>query len=479
MLRGAEQKVIEKEKVKKDDFFKGAVFSSSFKMNSKYDGEEDEWDSPKFKVDEGLRLDFKNLTLFAGAGLPLKTFQELQALAESGAEEVRDECTARWGVQAQLPLPKASPVKIKGAAGTLGFTKGVSLLKSPQLSWGSALRKVSFADGRAGYSFPSVSSGKKEEAVFADAVFTDIPFCKAEFSGIKGSDGSFALSVLLPFCLSPGYELELCALTGEFVHGKQRTTSWFCKNLPYEEKEYNSSCAVLNIRTPFATSSSAAGLSENPFGAASAWGRSVFGLNLPSALGLTNARFGAFLADGPLVTASGAAPEAYKQLLLGLSHSFYVKGALLRIGAAGRRTWLEEGNDASDLFTKDNVRLDAEAEKGHSSFALSYLCDSEKGEETRTRSFKWGQDFAKARTGLTLSSKSTSKKDTYSVKAKIVPTFFPKGTSCSFDFGASFNVMEEILDSTKVNSSFTLNLKGKKLALNAKFAFSTEIQGSL
>lgn len=482
LLRDAVQKVVPKSPparsaAKKKGVFKGAVLSSAAKMDKSFGKKEGD---ARYKFDGGVRLDFTGLSLFAGAGLPLQTADEIERGFEGGFSCVKGQAVKRWGISAQSP--SAFPLRARAALGTLSFSHAISLFKSPLLSGGSSLRGVSFAKGDLGFSMPSLSSAQREEALFASLGVGNSSF-KPELCAMYSNDESRALSLSLPFEFSKGCLLEAALAAGAFTHGREYSSSWFSKSLPYKEENYAACCGVLNLKLPFAKSSSVFGANQNPSGGFCRWFRTVDGFDLPSGLGLTSFSGGFYGADSGLITASGSAPDVARQFFGCASHAFYVRESLLRGGASFRRTVYGatsafSGSSAEgEGRERDLLRADLSLNRGRAAFSLYASGEFEaKKEGVYKAGLSWKQNFDFLRSSMSLSAKRAGEKDTLSLKFSLRPEVFPDDFSLSVGGGAICNIIEGKLNGEKIDSSLAVSFRGQSLCVNAKFSFSSEIQ---
>lgn len=482
LLRGAVQKVVPKSPparsaAKKKGVFKGAVLSSAAKMDKSFGKKEGD---ARYKFDGGVRLDFTGLSLFAGAGLPLQTADEIKRGFEGGFSCVKGQAVKRWGISAQSP--SAFPLRARAALGTLSFSHAISLFKSPLLSGGSSLRGVSFAKGDVGVSMPSLSSAQREEALFASLGVGNSSF-KPELCAMYSNDESRALSLSLPFEFAKGCLLEAALAAGAFTHGKEYSSSWFSKSLPYKEENYAACCGVLNLKLPFAKSSSVFGANQNPSGGFYRWFRTVDGFDFPSKLGLTSFSGGFYGADSGLITASGSAPDVARQFFGCASHAFYVRESLLRGGASFRRTVYGAASASSGSSAegegrkRDLLRADLSLNRGRAAFSLYASGEFEaKKEGVYKAGLSWKQNFDFLRSSMSLSAKRAGEKDTLSLKFSLRPEVFPDDFSLSVGGSATCNIIEGKLDGEKIDSSLAVSFRGQSLCVNAKFSFSSEIQ---
>lgn len=482
LLRDAVQKVVPKSPparsvAKKKGVFKGAVLSSAAKMDKSFGKKEVD---ARYKFDGGVRLDFTGLSLFAGAGLPLQTADEIERGFEGGFSCVKGQAVKRWGISAQTP--SAFPLRARAALGTLSFSHAISLFKSPLLSGGSSLRGVSFAKGDVGVSMPSLSSAQREEALFASLGVGNSSF-KPELCAMYSNDESRALSLSLPFEFAKGCLLEAALAAGAFTHGREYSSSWFSKSLPYKEENYAACCGVLNLKLPFAKSSSVFGANQNPSGGFYRWFRTVDGFDLPSGLGLTSFSAGFYGADSGLITASGSASDVARQFFGCASHAFYVRESLLRGGASFRRTVYGAASASSGSSAegedraRDLLRADLSLNRGRAAFSLYASGEFEaKKEGVYKAGLSWKQNFDFFRSSMSLSAKRAGEKDTLSLKFSLRPEVFPDDFSLSVGGGATCNIIEGKLDGEKIDSSLAVSFRGQSLCVNAKFSFSSEIQ---
>lgn len=486
LLRDAVQKVVPKSPpasssdssaAKKKGVFKGAVLSSAAKMDKSFGKKEGD---ARYKFDGGVRLDFTGLSLFAGAGLPLQTSSELRQEFEGGFSCVKGQAVKRWGISAQSP--SAFPLRARAALGTLSFSHAISLFKSPLLSGGSSLRGVSFAKGDLGFSMPSLSSAQREEALFASLGVGNSSF-KPELCAMYSNDESRALSLSLPFEFAKGCLLEAALAAGAFTHGKEYSSSWFSKSLPYKEENYAACCGVLNLKLPFAKSSSVFGANQNPYGGFYRWFRTVNGFDLPSKLGLTSFSGGFYGADSGLITASGSASDVARQFFGCASHAFYVRESLLRGGASFRRTVYGAASASSGSSAegkgreRDLLRADLSLNRGRAAFSLYASGEFEAEKEGVYKAgLSWKQNFDFLRSSMSLSAKRAGEKDTLSLKFSLRPEVFPDDFSLLLGGGATCNIIEGKLDGEKIDSSLAVSFRGQSLCVNAKFSFSSEIQ---
>ncbi len=482
LLRNAVQELAPKSPparsaTKKKGVFKGAVLSSAAKMDKSFGKKEGD---AKYKFDGGVRLDFTGLSLFAGAGLPLQTADEIERGFEGGFSCVKDQAVKRWGISAQSPSD--FPLRARAAFGTLSFSHAISLFKSPLLSGGSSLRGVSFAKGDVGVSMPSLSSAQREEALFASLGVGKSSF-KPELCAMYSNDQSRALSLSLPFEFAKGCLLEAGLAAGAFTHGREYSSSWFSKSLPYKEENYAACCGVLNLKLPFAKSSSVFGANQNPSGGFYRWFRTVDGFDLPSGLGLTSFSGGFYGADSGLITASGSASDVARQFFGCASHAFYVRESLLRGGASFRRTVYGAASASSGSSAegegreRDLLRADLSLNRGRAAFSLYASGEFEAGKEGVYKAgLSWKQNFDFLRSSMSLSAKRSGEKDTLSLKFSLRPEVFPDEFSLSLGGGATCNIIEGKLDGEKVDSSLAVSFRGQSLCMNAKFSFSCEIQ---
>lgn len=482
LLRDAVQKVVPKSPparsaAKKKGVFKGAVLSSAAKMDKSFGKKEGD---ARYKFDGGVRLDFTGLSLFAGAGLPLQTADEIEQGFEGGFSCVKGQAVKRWGISAQSP--SAFPLRARAALGTLSFSHAISLFKSPLLYGGSSLRGVSFAKGDVGVSMPSLSSAQREEALFASLGVGNSSF-KPELCAMYSNDQSRALSLSLPFEFAKGCLLEAALAAGAFTHGKEYSSSWFSKSLPYKEENYAACCGVLNLKLPFAKSSSVFGANQNPSGGFYRWFRTVDGFDLPSKLGLTSFSGGFYGADSGLITASGFAPDVARQFFGCASHAFYVRESLLRGGASFRRTVYGAASASSGSSAegegreRDLLRADLSLNRGRAAFSLYASGEFEAEKESVYKAgLSWKQNFDFLRSSMSLSAKRAGEKDTLSLKFSLRPEVFPDDFSLSLGGGATCNIIEGKLDGEKIDSSLAVSFRGQSLCVNAKFSFSSEIQ---
>ncbi len=482
LLRNAVQKVVPKSPparsaAKKKGVFKGAVLSSAAKMDKSFGKKEGD---ARYKFDGGVRLDFTGLSLFAGAGLPLQTADEIAQGFEGGFSCVKGQAVKRWGISAQSP--SAFPLRARAALGTLSFSHAISLFKSPLLSGGSSLRGVSFAKGDVGVSMPSLSSAQREEALFASLGVGNSSF-KPELCAMYSNDESRALSLSLPFEFAKGCLLEAALAAGAFTHGKEYSSSWFSKSLPYKEENYAACCGVLNLKLPFAKSSSVFGANQNPSGGFYRWFRTVDGFDLPSKLGLTSFSGGFYGADSGLITASGSASDVARQFFGCASHAFYVRESLLRGGASFRRTVYGAASASSGSSAegegreRDLLRADLSLNRGRAAFSLYASGEFEAEKEGVYKAgLSWKQNFDFFRSSMSLSAKRAGEKDTLSLKFSLRPEVFPDDFSLSVGGGATCNIMEGKLNGEKIDSSLAVSFRGQSLCVNAKFSFSSEIQ---
>ncbi|MBR0126266.1 MAG: hypothetical protein IJM03_13040 [Treponema sp.] len=482
LLRDAVQKVVPKSSparsaAKKKGVFKGAVLSSAAKMDKSFGKKEGD---ARYKFDGGVRLDFTGLSLFAGAGLPLQISSELRQEFDGGFSSVKEEAVKRWGILAQSP--SAFPLRARAALGTLSFSHAISLFKSPLLSGGSSLRGVSFAKGDVGVSMPSLSSAQREEALFASLGVGNSSF-RLELCAMYSNDESRALSLSLPFEFAKGCLLEAALAAGAFTHGKEYSSSWFSKSLPYKEENYAACCGVLNLKLPFAKSSSVFGANQNPSGGFYRWFRTVDGFDLPSKLGLTSFSGGFYGADSGLITASGSAPDVARQFFGCASHAFYVRESLLRGGASFRRTVYGAASASSGSSAegegreRDLLRVDLSLNRGRAAFSLYASGEFEAEKEGVYKAgLSWKQNFDFFRSSMSLSAKRAGEKDTLSLKFSLRPEVFPDDFSLSVGGGATCNIIEGKLDGEKIDSSLAVSFRGQSLCVNAKFSFSSEIQ---
>lgn len=482
LLRDAVQKVVPKSPparsaAKKKGVFKGAVLSSAAKMDKSFGKKEGD---ARYKFDGGVRLDFTGLSLFAGAGLPLQTADEIERGFEGGFSCVKGQAVKRWGILAQSP--SAFPLRARAALGTLSFSHAISLFKSPLLSGGSSLRGVSFAKGDVGVSMPSLSSAQREEALFASLGVGNSSF-KPELCAMYSNDQSRALSLSLPFEFAKGCLLEAALAAGAFTHGREYSSSWFSKSLPYKEENYAACCGVLNLKLPFAKSSSVFGANQNPSGGFYRWFRTVDGFDLPSGLGLTSFSAGFYGADSGLITASGSAPDVARQFFGCASHAFYVRESLLRGGASFRRTVYGAASASSGSSAegegreRDLLRADLSLNRGRAAFSLYASGEFEAEKEGVYKAgLSWKQNFDFLRSSMSLSAKRAGEKDTLSLKFSLRPEVFPDDFSLLLGGGATCNIIEGKLDGEKIDSSLAVSFRGQSLCVNAKFSFSSEIQ---
>lgn len=482
LLRDAVQKVVPKSPparsaAKKKGVFKGAVLSSAAKMDKSFGKKEGD---ARYKFDGGVRLDFTGLSLFAGAGLPLQTADEIEQGFEGGFSSVKGQAVKRWGILAQSPSD--FPLRARAALGTLSFSHAISLFKSPLLSGGSSLRGVSFAKGDLGFSMPSLSSAQREEALFASLGVGNSSF-KPELCAMYSNDESRALSLSLPFEFAKGCLLEAALAAGAFTHGREYSSSWFSKSLPYKEQNYAACCGVLNLKLPFAKSSSVFGANQNPSGGFYRWFRTVDGFDLLSGLGLTSFSGGFYGADSGLITASGSAPDVAKQFFGCASHAFYVRESLLRGGASFRRTVYGAASASSGSSAegegreRDLLRADLSLNRGRAAFSLYASGEFEaKKEGVYKAGLSWKQNFDFLRSSMSLSAKRAGEKDTLSLKFSLRPEVFPDDFSLYVGGGVTCNIIEGKLDGEKIDSSLAVSFRGQSLCVNAKFSFSSEIQ---
>lgn len=482
LLRDAVQKVVPKSPparsaAKKKGVFKGAVLSSAAKMDKSFGKKEGD---ARYKFDGGVRLDFTGLSLFAGAGLPLQTADEIEQGFEGGFSCVKGQAVKRWGISAQSP--SAFPFRARAALGTLSFSHAISLFKSPLLSGGSSLRGISFAKGDVGVSMPSLSSAQREEALFVSLGVGNSSF-KPELCAMYSNDESRALSLSLPFEFAKGCLLEAALAAGAFTHGKEYSSSWFSKSLPHKEENYAACCGVLNLKLPFAKSSSVFGANQNPSGGFYRWFRTVDGFDLPSKLGLTSFSGGFYGADSGLITASGSAPDVERQFFGCASHAFYVRESLLRGGASFRRTVYGAASASSGSSAegegreRDLLRADLSLNRGRAAFSLYASGEFEAEKEVVYKAgLSWKQNFDFLRSSMSLSAKRAGEKDTLSLKFSLRPEVFPDDFSLLLGGGATCNIIEGKLDGEKIDSSLAVSFRGQSLCVNAKFSFSSEIQ---
>ena len=447
--------------------FKGAVLSSSLKTQRDFDG------GPfKFKADGGLRLNFSGLSVFAGAGLPSWTFDEAGSCFDEGFSAVKSQSVTRWGLLAESPA--SFSVRARAMAGTVGFSHAISLLKSPLLPGGTSLRSPSLSKGDIGCSMPTVTSAKKEESVYA-SLECDAGRLSPKVCAMYSRDGSCALSAGFPLEFSKGCLLEADFAGGMFIHGSSYSSSWFCKNLPYAEEKYAACCSVVNLKLPFAKSSSVFGLCQNPSGGFYRWFRTVDGLDLASSLGLTSISGGFFSADGGLITASASRPDVNRQFFAGASHSFYTGKALLRSGGLFKRTLYAEGLPLERK--KDLLRGDFSFSRGDAAFLASA---SGEFEDEKKASYKAScslkNNFDALASSLTLSARHSGESDGLSLKLTARPKKLPGPLSLSLTAGVNANIIEERLSLEKLSASAAFSFKGKLMLVNAKFSFSSEIQ---
>lgn len=482
LLRDAVQKVVPKSPparsaAKKKGVFKGAVLSSAAKMDKSFGKKEGD---ARYKFDGGVRLDFTGLSLFAGAGLPLQTSSELRQEFDGGFSSVKEEAVKRWGISAQSPSD--FPLRARAALGTLSFSHAISLFKSPLLSGGSSLRGVSFAKGDLGFSMPSLSSAQREESLFA-SLGVGISSFKPELCAMYSNYESRALSLSLPFEFAKGCLLEAALAAGAFTHGREYSSSWFSKSLPYREENYAACCGVLNLKLPFAKSSSVFGANQNPSGGFYRWFRTVDGFDLPSGLGLTSFSGGFYGADSGLITASGSASDVARQFFGCASHAFYVRESLLRGGASFRRTVYGAASASSGSSAegegreRDLLRADLSLNRGRAAFSLYASGEFEAEKEGVYKAgLSWKQNFDFLRSSMSLSAKRAGETDSLCLKFSLRPEVFPDDFSLSLGGGATCNIIEGKLDGEKIDSSLAVSFRGQSLCVNAKFSFSSEIQ---
>ncbi|MBQ1591399.1 MAG: hypothetical protein II077_05115 [Treponema sp.] len=481
LLRNAVQEVVRASPpAKKKSVFKGVVLSSAAKMDKSFGEKEG---NAKFKFDSGVKVDFTGLSLFAGAGLPLQTVDEIKHGFEGGFSCVKEDAVTRWGLMAETPA--SYPLRARALAGTLGFSHSLSLLKSPLLSGGSSLRGLSFAKGDIGCSMPSLSSAQREESVYASVEAATGSF-RPEVCAMYSRDGTYALSASFPVEFAKGCLFEAALAGGMFLHGNAYASSWFCKTLPYKEQNYASACSVANLRLPLFKSSSVFGLNQNPFGGFYRWFRTVDGVDLSSVLGLTSLSAGFFTADQGMITAGGSRPDVARQFFLCASHAGYVKDSLLRGGTSFRRTLYAEraSSDDADFFGglglgkgKDLLRSDISFNRG--SFALAAYASGEfdGGKDNVYKAgLSWRQRFEPLSSSLSFSGRKSGEKDSLSFKLSLRPEILPDDLSLNLGLGVNGHIMEGKLEGDKVDSSLALSFKGKFVCVNAKFSFSCEIQ---
>ena len=329
---------------------------------------------------------------------------------------------------------------------------------------------------------PSLSSAQREEALFASLGVGNSSF-KPELCAMYSNDESRALSLSLPFEFAKGCLLEAALATGAFTHGREYSSSWFSKSLPYKEENYAACCGVLNLKLPFAKSSSVFGANQNPSGGFYRWFRTVDGFDLPSGLGLTSFSAGFYGADSGLITASGSAPDVARQFFGCASHAFYVRESLLRGGASFRRTvygatYASSGSSAEgEGRERDLLRADLSLNRGRAAFSLYASGEFEAEKEGVYKAgLSWKQNFDFLRSSMSLSAKRAGEKDTLSLKFSLRPEVFPDDFSLSLGGGATCNIIEGKLDGEKIDSSLAVSFRGQSLCVNAKFSFSCEIQ---
>jgi len=468
LLRNARQLVTKAEA--KERLFKGAVLSTSSKFNKdcgKNDG------ALSFRHDDGLRLNFRDAVIFLGAGLPLQTVDQFKEELEGGFSAVKSQSVVRWGIQAESP--EKFPFRAKAAAGTLAFSHSLSLLKNPLLSGGSSLRGISLSKGDIGCSLPSLSSAQKEKSVFA-CVEGESGVFSSQVCAMYSRDGSYALSATLPLSFAKGCLLELGLSGGMFLHGREGSSAWFSKTLPYKEKNYGAACSVLNLKLPFLKSSSVFGVNQNPYGGFCRWFRTGDEVDLASSLGLTSFSGGFFLADGGLVSSGGTLVEVERQFFGCASHAFYVKDSLLRTGASFRRSLHGEGS-SSGRRENDLLRADFSFSRGRGNLSAYASGEFDDAKDSVYRAgLSWRQNFDSVRSSLSLSARRSAEKDSLSVKLFVRPQISSDSVSLSLGSGVNGNIMEGKFKADKVDSSLAVVFKGRFLSVNAKVSFSCDVQ---
>ncbi|MBO4387360.1 MAG: hypothetical protein J5817_10170, partial [Treponema sp.] len=320
---------------------------------------------------------------------------------------------------------------------------------------------------------------QRDESLFASIGVGSSSF-KPELCAMYSKDGAKALSLNLPFEFAKGCLLEAGLAAGGFRHGKEYSSSWFSKSLPYDEQNYAAALGVLNLKLPFAKSSSVFGANQNPSGGFYRWFRTVDGFDFPSSLGVTSFSAGLYSADSGLITASGSASDVTRQFFACASHAFYVKDSLFRAGSSLRRTVYGSSSAFSakdEGRNRDLLRADFSLNRGRA--ALSFYASGEfeaEKESVYKAGLSWKQNFDAFRSSVSLSGKRSGEKDALSVKFSLRPEVFPDEFSLSIGGGATANIIGGKLNGEKVDSSLALSFRGDSLCVNAKFSFSCEIQ---
>ncbi len=219
----------------------------------------------ELKADGGIGLRFKDATLMASFGLPYTAFNT-QDICRALLQDKK--ALERYGADFHLGGEHFC-FDTTLYAGTLRFGKGLSRIKKPSLASAAPLRKLSLLAPGISPSLPGFRSTPTPFALALSCKPSALTqgFPSMQFAYFENGDKAASLFKEIDFSSRPASKLSVAATAGSFTYGRKLSSAWFPQDRYIPKARYGAADieVCLSLADLF-RSSSAFGMTENPFG---------------------------------------------------------------------------------------------------------------------------------------------------------------------------------------------------------------------
>lgn len=418
----------------------------------------------------GIKLSLKPLTVIASGHIKQTPFADF-CTADAFFDTVKQNGSLTYGFSYSSTL-FSSPLRIQLLGGTLGFSRSISRLKTPQLSSANAIRsEPALLPGIA----PTLPSFTASPTPLAGALTIQSAQPHCFFPTLQAAyteTGELYASVYKTFAPPLFTDVTLSFTAGLFKYGRPLPeTGWFQKERPFLEKQFLALETECSFSLGPVKSSTAAALVESPFGGAYLWVRTSNSVAFSHFSVLTDI----FACDRPLITAKGSEPHTYFQCRVNPQGTLNIllAGTPVRIqlGLLGqidlRETkavcpveYADYSAKAQSTITFKRTRLTL--------YTGGSYCTNDK-DITFSAKGALSHNTPAFLTSASVGAQCEGKKTTVSVKGALYPK---QGILYQTSAGGSLILKENALTSTEVNAGITFKKRVKKVSCTAKITFS-------
>lgn len=320
-------------------------------------------------------------------------------------------------------------------AGNITYSGAASRLKSPKLTFSSALKKFSVMKPGLEPSLPTRSSSNKTDSICIKlnpdkklpANTINLPQIEVAYI----NNGTILASTSMKYSTKKIPLLQTGITAGVFTNGKG-TTSWFDKIPRFQNKYYPAAELSVSAVTQTIRASCTAGINKTPFDTSSLFHRTSFYTRIQTSFiaGLFSLSSDIFASSSAFITADGTFCHTPFQFSLNPQKIFSLKDYIFRVGLLGAVTFETESFFSNSLCPSYKLRADLSVIKNHISFVL-YTVYTNSREETASS----------AEQTLSFSGRISVRKEKHSYAVKGTASFTGLNTfSGSQNYSASANI---------------------------------------